>query len=96
MCNGTPQIVLLQVAEDEREEEAHDGDEADELAAFVLGLWHHGAREHRQDGPGGEGLDKGDQVFRSAVEKVVAEQRRQRRDQRHPDPETEDVGCGAP
>ena len=91
-----PQIALLQVAEHEGEEEAHDGDEAHELAVLVVGLWHHGAREHRQDGPGGEGLDKGDQVFRSAVEKVVAEQRRQRRGQRHPDPETKDVGCGAP
>lgn len=57
MCNGPPQIALCQVAEDEGEEEAHDGDEADELAALVVGLWHHGAREHRQDGPGGEGLD---------------------------------------
>ena len=56
MCSGprTLWITLLQVAEDEGEKEAHDGDEADELAAFVVGFRHHGAREHRQDGPGGE------------------------------------------
>src|SRR5918997_2641326 len=83
------------MAKDKGEEEAHDGDEADELAALVVGFRHHGAREHRQDGPGGEGLYGGDYVIRGAVEKEVAEQRRQRRDQRHPAPKGEDAGCGA-
>ena len=39
MCNGTPQIVLLKVAEDEGEEEAHDGNEAHELAALVAAVF---------------------------------------------------------
>jgi hypothetical protein len=64
--------LLREVAQDEGEEEAYGGDEPDDRTALFVGLRHHGACEHGQDGPGGEGLDSGDHILRGAGEKEVA------------------------
>jgi hypothetical protein len=64
--------VLIEVAQDEGEEEPGGGDEPDDRASFLVGFRHHGACEHRQDGPGSEGLDCGDQIVGGAGEKEVA------------------------
>ena len=65
-------VSLREVAQDEGEEEACGGGEPDGRTALLVGLRHHGACEHGQDGPGGEGLDGGDYILRGAGEKEVA------------------------
>ena len=55
--------ALPEVAQDEGEEEAYGSNEPDDRTALLVGLRHHGACEHGQDGPGGESLDNGDCIL---------------------------------
>jgi hypothetical protein len=55
--------ALPEVAQDEGEEEAYGSNEPDDRTALLVGLRHHGACEHSQDGPGGESLDNGDYIL---------------------------------
>ena len=54
--------LLLQPAENEGYEEAYRGHDADHRAALLVGLGHHGTRQHGQDSARGESLDRGDHI----------------------------------
>ncbi len=88
---GTLRRALLQPAQDEGEQKPGGSDDAYNLAALLMNLEHHRARQHRQDSSGGEGLNSGDQVLRSSREKEIAEERGGRRGNRDSAPERQDV-----